>query len=459
MPARRSAPRALGALLAALVLFTACTSGGTTSTAASGAGSGSPVRSSSPKPSRSSAPPTPSPVFSPGWADTQTTTPIKHVVFLMQENRSFDHMFGRFPGVNGVTTGSDYGVQRPLTEASSQKIPDLPHCWQCAVTSYDHGKMDGFNQSDAANQNAYTQMWPKDEPNYWAWAKKYSLADNFFSSERGPSYANHFFMIAGQSAGVHDNPERPPSAGSLTWGCDSPPEEKARVVHPDGTVSWEHPCFDVPTVADRLNAKKIPWAYYAATSTQRGYIWSAYNSVKHIFYSKQWQDHVLPVQNVVKDIQTRGLPAVTWITPRFEFSDHPSASFCYGENWATKVIDAIMKSPQWNSTAIFLTWDEWGGFYDHVKPPTIDHFGLGFRVPLIVLSPYTKPGYIDHHVGEFDSVTKFIEENWGIPPLTARDRLAGDLKWTFDFNQTPTPPDPLPLRTDCVGSPWILDEG
>jgi phospholipase C len=455
MPARsRPAPRALGALLAAIVLFTACTGAGSTSTTASS----SPVRSSSPKSPKPSTPSGPV-VFTPGFQDTQTTTPIKHVVFLMQENRSFDHMFGLFPGADGVRYGWDHGVRRPLTRASSQKIPDLPHCWECAVASYDHGKLDGFNQSANADRYAYTQMRPQEEPNYWAWAKRYSLADHFFSSERGPSYANHFFMIAGQSAGVHDNPVRPPSAGSLTWGCDSPPEEKARVVHPDGSVSWEHPCFDVPTVADRLNQKKIPWAYYAATSTQRGYIRSAYSSVKHIFYSKQWQDHVLPVQNVVHDIRTRGLPAVTWITPRFEFSDHPSASFCYGENWATKVIDTIMKSPQWKSTAIFLTWDEWGGFYDHVKPPTIDSFGLGFRVPLIVLSPYTIPGYIDHHLGEFDSVTKFIEENWGIPPLTARDEQAGDLMWNFDFHQTPTAPDPLPMRTDCVGSTWILDDG
>ena len=397
-----------------------------------------------------------SPVVLTPFPDTLTTTPIKHVVFLMQENRSFDHIFGTFPGADGVTLGWDHGVRRPLTRASDQKIPDLPHCWQCATISYDGGRLDGFNQSDNADAYAYTQLRKQDEPNYWHWASHYVLGDRYFSSERGPSYANHFYMIAGQSAGAHDNPERPPGAGSLTWGCDSPEEENVRVVDAQGNASWVDPCFDVPTVADRLNQKKVPWAHYAATSRQRGYIWSAYSSIRHVFYGEQWQDHVLPVQNVVRDIKTRGLPAVTWITPRFEFSNHPSASFCYGENWATKVIDTIMRSPQWKSTAIFLTWDEWGGFYDHVKPPTIDHFGLGFRVPLLVLSPYAKPGTIDHHTGSFDSVNAFIERNWGLKPLTARDANAGDLTWDFDFSQAPTPPDPLPLRTDCVGSPWHL---
>jgi phospholipase C len=438
-PVRFRRARSALAVAAALGVLVACTpSAGTTSP---------PADTSTSVTSTPTAIPT-------SFPQTETRWPIKHVVFLMKENRSFDHMFGTFPGVDGVSVGYDHGVQRPLTRASDQKVPDVPHCWQCAVLAYNSGRMDGFNQTENADRFAYTQFRAEDEPNYWHWAANNVLADNFYSSERGPSYANHFYMIAGQSAGAHDNPQRPP--GSLTWGCDAPEGEKVRVVDEQGNVKWVHPCFDVPTVADSLNHKGVPWAYYAATSDQRGYIWSAYSTIKHVFYGPQWQDHVLPANNVIQDIQTRGLPAVTWITPRFEYSDHPSASFCYGENWTTKVIDAIMRSPQWKSTAIFLTWDEWGGFYDHVKPPTIDHFGLGFRVPLIVLSPYAKQGVIDHHVGEFSSVTRFIEENWGLPTLTERDAQAGDLTWNFDFSQEPRPPDPLPLRTDCKGSPWVL---
>jgi len=124
---------------------------------------------------------------------------------------------------------------------------------------------------------------------------------------------------------------------------------------------------------------------------------------------------------------------------------------CHGENWTTQVVDAVMRSPMWRDTAIFLTWDDWGGFYDHVPPPTVDGFGLGMRVPLLVISPYAKRGFVDHRTNEFSSVLRFVEANWGIRPLTGRDRAASDLSETFDFSQAPVAPDPLPLRTDCRG--------
>jgi phospholipase C len=384
-----------------------------------------------------------------------TKTPIKHVVILMMENRSFDHMFGSFPGADGVSAGWDLGVKRPLTHVTAQRIPDLPHCWQCAVASYDGGKMDGFNQTLSADHHAYTQLQAEDEPNYWTWAKHYTLADRFFSSERGPSYANHLYMISGQSAGAHDNPSRH-KVHSLTWGCDSPPKEKVRVVHEDGSTEWVHPCFKIPSIEDRLREAGIPWAYYAATSTQPGYIWSAFTSIHDVFYGPNWDDHVFPVDQVSRDLSQVSLPAVTWIMPRFELSNHPGGNFCYGENWATKVIDTIMRSPDWSSTAIFLTWDEWGGFYDHVPPPTVDGFGYGFRVPLLVLSPYAKQHFIDHHTGSFDSILRFIEMNWGLKPLTERDRDASDLMTAFDFAREPAPADPLPLRTDCHGPKWEI---
>ena len=373
----------------------------------------------------------------------------------MQENRSFDHMFGTFPGADGVSVGWDHGTRRPLTHGTAQRIPDLPHCWLCAKASYDHGKMDGFNQSDPADQYAYTQLWKEDEPNYWAWASHYVLADHFFSAERGPSYANHLFMISGQSAGAHDNPSRAKVRNSLTWGCDSPPQEKVRVVTPDG-VKWVPPCFDIPTIQDRLDEGGVPWSYYAATSTQAGYIWSAFSSIEPVFKGPAWGEHVLPVDQVTRDVGAGSLAPVTFITPRFQLSGHPGSNFCYAENWATKVIDTIMRSPDWDSTAIFMTWDEWGGFYDHVPPPTIDGFGLGFRVPMILLSPYARQGVVDHKTGEFDSMLRFVEDNWGLDPLTARDAHAPTLLHDFDFSQTPTNPDPLPLRTDCRGPKWTI---
>jgi phospholipase C len=389
--------------------------------------------------------------------DIPTKWPIEHVVVIMQENQSFDHLFGRFPGVDGARFGWDHGARRPLTHLALQQIPDLPHCWPCAVASYDHGRMDGFAQGEAAERYAYTQLVQGDEPNYWAWAERYVLHDRFFSAARGPSYPNHLYMIAGQSAGAHDNPSRRHTPGSLTWGCDAPPEELVRIVHGDGTSEWVHPCFDIPTIADRLNDARIPWAYYSATDTQPGYIWSAFASIRKIFYGPSWKKHVFPVDGVVRAIDARPLPSVTWIMPRFQLSTHPGANFCYGENWATRVINAIMRSPDWDSTAIFLTWDEWGGFYDHVRPPRRDDFGLGFRVPLIVLSPYARAGTIAHKTTEFDSMLRFIEQNWRVQPIAERDAHAPSLASDFDFSQEPTRPHPLPVRTDCVGPKWKID--
>jgi phospholipase C len=167
-----------------------------------------------------------------------------------------------------------------------------------------------------------------------------------------------------------------------------------------------------------------------------------------------WDAHIKPVDDVVSDIQSQGLDPVTWITPRFEQSEHPEWNLCYGENWTTRIVDAIMNSPEWSSTAIFITWDDWGGLYDHVPPIKVDAFGYGFRVPLLVISPYAKQGYVDHQQGEFSSVLRFIEDNWGLRPfLTARDRRAKNLSYDFDFSQPPRPPDPLPQRK-CQGSQW-----
>jgi phospholipase C len=157
----------------------------------------------------------------------------------------------------------------------------------------------------------------------------------------------------------------------------------------------------------------------------------------------------------VEDIRRNALPPVTWITPRFELSEHPEYNFCHGENWSTKVIDAVMRSDMWKDTAIFLTWDDYGGFYDHVPPPQVDDFGFGIRVPMLMLSPYAKEGKVSHELGEFSSVLRFIEDNWNLSTLTRRDRTATPLLSSFDFSQEPRDPEPLPLRTDCEGPVYL----
>jgi phospholipase C len=412
-----------------------------------------------PSPSRASssgtAPPSPTPSATPGRETGRASPqwPIEHVVFLIKENRTFDNLFGTFPGADGVSFGFDRGARRPLTLGTDGSIgsEDIPHCYTCSLEAWSDGRMDGFNQGAVADRWAYTQLRRPQLPNYWHWAREFVLADNFFSSAQGPSFPNHLYAIAAQSGGAHDNPRRTgPFRSSNTFGCDAPQGQTVTVVDSEGHEKQVQPCFDFLTEGDLLSRAGIDWAYYAAEPDQLGYIWSAYSAIRHIRETNQWRRHVLPVDDLLDDIRADRLPPVTWITPRYEVSEHPQYNFCLGESWSTRVIDAIMRSPMWRNTAIFLTWDDYGGFYDHVPPPQIDGFGLGIRVPLLIISPYALRGAIDHRLGEFSSVLKFIESNWGLTHLTHRDRQAADLSYDFDFTQRPRAPDPLPPRTDCL---------
>jgi phospholipase C len=387
-----------------------------------------------------------------------TTTPIKHVVFLIKENRTFDNLFGTFPGGNGVTVGMDHGQRRPLTPGTDGRLPgDIPHCYGCSIAAWDQGKMDGFDQGPTGDW-AYSQLRRGQLPNYWHWAEHNVLFDDFFASAWGPSFPNHLYSIAAQSGGARDNPRRT-GFFSNTFGCDAPSQQLVEVYDSEGNVVRVPPCFDFETEGDLLNEHDIPWAYYAATEQQRGYIWSAYSAIaRYRDHPKRWGTYMRPVDHVLADIRADQLPPVTWITPRFELSEHPEFSFCHGENWTTQVIDSIMRSPMWKDTAIFVTWDDYGGFYDHVPPPDVDRMGFGFRVPLLVISPYTVDGKVSHEEGEFSSVIRFIEDNWSLHPyLTHRDRDATPMLSAFDFTQDPRPPDPLPLRTDCTGPKFPKD--
>ncbi|HEY8117030.1 MAG TPA: alkaline phosphatase family protein [Actinomycetota bacterium] len=392
----------------------------------------------------------------------ETATPIKHVVFVIKENRTFDNMFGLFPGANGVTVGMDRGEPRALTPAVDRLDMDIRHCYDCALQAWNEGKMDGFATiSETADEYAYTQFRPEDLPNYWHWASDYVLGDRFFASAQGPSFPNHLYTIAAQSGGTHENVyqdidelrERHRNTGLFkAWGCDSMQDGYAVVVDSEGVEKKVPPCFDFLTEGDLLTEARIPWAYYAATQYQNGYLWSAYDAIRHVRENEaSWQRHMFPVDSFAQHARSGLLPPVTWVTPRFELSEHPEYSMCHGENWTTEIVNAVMDSPEWDSTAIFITWDDYGGFYDHVPPPQVDDFGFGIRVPLLVISPYAKRGFVSHELGEFSSVLRFIEDNWGLTQLTRRDRDATPLLSAFDFGQAPRPPDPLPLRTDCVG--------
>jgi phospholipase C len=383
---------------------------------------------------------------------------IKHVVFIVKENRSFDHYFGQFPGAAGATTGKiSTGQVIPLWRAPDITPHDQDHTRSGFLNLFDNGKMDRFDLIHKTNENgefmAYTQMTKDDLPNYWSYAQHFVLPDHMFASMEGASFPNHLYTIAANGAGTLEIPTGG-EGGKGSWGCDAGPKVTVPVMAGNGAISDVFPCFDIQTLADTLNTAGVSWKYYAPPEGERGYVMSTYDAINHIRNSGQWSTNVVSQTQFVSDALNGQLPAVSWMVAGAQ-SEHPPASTCDGENWTVQQMNAIMQGPidQWNSTAVFLVWDDWGGFYDHVPPPSKDRFGLGIRVPAIIISPYAVAGKISHTYYEFSSVLKFIEEAFGgLPPLTKRDANANDMTDSFDFNQTPIPPLVLTPRACPVAS-------
>ncbi len=396
-------------------------------------------------------------------AKLDTRWPIKRVVYLMLENRSFDNLFGAYPGANGARVGNDLGKEIPLRRCPAWLPGDLPHDFGAAYADVNDGKMDNFKLawlSEVSEYYAYSQIAREDVPNYWDWASEYVLCDNLFASVLGPSFPNHLCFVAGDHYGAFDNPENsrpvpvPEGGRSKSWGCDAPDNVFVYLRDADRELTEARPCFDHTTVPDQLHRERIPWAYYAADRNQVGYIWSTLNAFPSVFSTDLWEENVRPVDHLVDDIRANALPAVTWIVPRYELSDHPPWSSTNAHNWTTEIVNAIMEGPQWEHTALFITWDEWGGFYDHVPPPTLDQNGLGIRVPMLVISPYARRGMIDHELGEFTSPLRFIQDNWGLPHHTRPIRRTHNFEHVFDFRGRPRAPEPRP-PVPVTGDPFV----
>jgi len=382
---------------------------------------------------------------------TGDITAIQHVVFIVKENRSFDEYFALFPGADGASSGiTSTGQVIPL-ERTPDIVVDMGHDWYSAILAMDGGKNDLYDLIPDGNVNgeylSYSAMTEADIPNYYAYAKNFVLADRMFSSLRGPSMPNHLYTIAATSGGVIDIPSAPGSS----WGCDSPSDSRVTLVDDLGDISEAFPCFDFQTLADRLNTAGISWKYYAPPEGTQGYNFSTYDAIKHIRNSPQWTEDVVATTQFVTDAASGNLPAVSWLVSG-PTSEHPSNPTCLGENWTVQQLNAVMQGPDWNSTAVFLTWDDFGGFYDHVPAPVDDLYGLGPRVPLLIISPYAIPGHISHTQYEFSSVLKFIEDRYGLTPLTDRDGDANDTSDSFNFSQTPNAPLVLNQRSCPINS-------
>jgi len=366
-------------------------------------------------------------------------SPIDHIVVIMQENRSFDNLFNGFPGADTAQSGWNGGVLIPLKPISLGDASDFSHSHKRWWEDWDQGKMDGFAQNGSTLPYSYVPE--KDVEPYWMLARQYVLGDRMFQSNTGPSFVAHQYMIAGQAANVAENP-----SGSI-WGCDAAPDARAALIGPNGTeLPGVYPCFDYVTTADLLDEKGVTWRYYAPGSGDGFYILSAYQAIRHIRYGKDWDEKIIsPSNRFIVDIQHGELAQVTWVVPDWAHSDHPGSG-SEGPDWVASIVNAIGNSPYWNSTAIFITWDDWGGWYDHVIPPHMDAMGPGFRVPLLVVSPYAKHGYITHHFHEASGFISFIEHNFDLGTLDARDAGSDAYLECFDFTQKPPAFAPVPAK-------------
>ncbi len=316
---------------------------------------------------------------------------------------------------------------------------DIGHSWRDAIIAIDGGRMSKFDEVENGKVDGfmlpYTQFVEADIPNYFAYARNFVLADRMFSSLAGPSFPNHLFTVAAQSGGIIDNPHPSISA----WGCDSDENQTAPIDRGANAITTVPPCFDFQTLADSLETAHIPWKYYAPSKGQYGYQFSTLDAIKHIRNSPLWNERVVPDTQFEADARSGHLPAVSWLVTG-DANEHPPLSTCKGENWTVRQINALMQGPDWNSTVVFLTWDDFGGFYDHVPPPSIGTYSLGPRVPLLIISPYSRKGYVSHEQYEFSSFLKFAETRFNLPALTDRDIRANDMLDSFDFKQTPLPP-------------------
>jgi phospholipase C len=373
---------------------------------------------------------------------------IKHIVFIIKENRSFDQYFGTFPGADGATSGrtSSGKLISPLPRTPDKTPHDLGHGWADAHSAVDGGKMDKFDLvALGSDLLGYTQMQQADIPNYFAYAHQFVLADHMFSSLEGPSFPNHLYTVGAQSGGAIGNLL---NVTNGAWGCDSDAGATVNVMDNSGNITPQFPCFDFRTIPDSLQSAGVSWKYYAPGFGQSGYNWSALDAIRHIRNGSLWSTNVVSDAQFVSDAQSGNLPSVSWLISG-PTSEHPPDSTCLGENWTVQQINAIMQGPDWDSTAIFLTWDDFGGFYDHVPPPGLDQFGLGPRVPLLIISPYAKQGLISHTQYEFSSFLAFLETRFSLKALTSRDAAANNMTDSFDFSQTPQPPFLLNVRPTC----------
>jgi phospholipase C len=396
---------------------------------------------------------------------------IKHIVVIMQENRSFDSYFGTYPGADGIPAGVCVpdplhgGCQAPYVNHDNSNMGG-PHKDSAFTADVDGGKMDGFvgeaeskcKTGKPCNPDVMGYHVQSDIPNYWSYAQNFVLDDHMYESAHSWSLPSHMYMVSAWAANC-SNDQNPMSCK----GTDSP---RNRTTANPTPFAWT----DLTWL---LNKFGVSWGYYldngAQSPTNRQgvpTIWNPLPGFTDVGQDGQTGD-IQPLSSFMTQAQSGTLPQLSWIVPDPKDSEHPPALISTGQAYVTNIINAVMNSSDWDSTAIFLAWDDWGGFYDHVNPLPFapDTLGYGIRVPAMVISPYAKQGYIDPQTLSFDAYLKFIEDDFmngqAIDPSTdgrpdprpdvrEQSPILGDLTQDFDFTQSPRPPvilNPCPPTT------------
>jgi phospholipase C len=374
---------------------------------------------------------------------------IQHIVYIVQENRSFNNLFYGYPGAYTVTEGKDSKGQTIKLKPSRLGADyDIDHSVQ-AMTEACNGtgklpgtdcRMNGFDKEFSFGdfKNSQYVYVPHDQSKpYFDMAHEGALADRMFQSQLDESFVAHQYVIAAQAAWSADLP------GGY-WGCENHEAAEVAMISAQRVVGgYQKACFDYQTLGDELDKAKLSWRFYASqygsASSGNGGTWSSYQAIKHIYEGPDWKKDVIsPNWKFITDVRKGELADFTWITPVCDDSDHTNCPHDYGPSWVSALVNTVGESKFWSSTAIFIQWDDWGGLYDPVAPEYKDRDSLGFRVPLIMLSPYVRHNHVSHVHYETASVLRFAEDLYGLGQLAAADTRAnspaGDC---FDFSQKP----------------------
>jgi phospholipase C len=391
---------------------------------------------------------------------------IQHIVVIVQENRTPDNLFHGLPNADIADSGlNSAGKTIPLTPIGLSTHYDLSHAHAAFVAMYHRGKMDGADKIPISCQARVTDcpppnpqfryVDPAEVQPYFEMAERYTFADRMFQTNQGPSFPAHQFIISGTSKPTvtsdlfaAENVSLPRKHGANTAaGCAGPIGETVSMIDPMGREDTsQFPCFEHATLVDLLDSHGITWRYYAPSG---GSIWTGPNAIRHLRFGTDWQKIIIPQTKVLTDIGNGDLPQVTWVIPNGRYSDHPLLNEGSGPSWVASIVNAIGNSTYWSSTAILITWDDWGGWYDHVAPTILNSYEYGFRVPLIVVSPYAKRGYVSHVTHDFGSLLRFAEVTFQLPTLGYADSQADDLSDCFDFTQTPASFRPFAAKFDA----------